>query len=126
MPSTLDAASLTLGPLGEGIEHVGWSEDGYDGPHLLIIRDHADPDGYCVVVNNNPHYGGVLTFEVDPGETRLTFSAQAAQELGLETVVTIRYDSVKVDPGLLRDALERLFDLDATQPRGSHSAGSPY
>jgi len=112
VPSILDAATVTFGPLGEGIEHVGWSENGYDGPHLLIIRDLSDSDGYCVIVNN-PHYGGVLVFEVDPGETRLTLGAEAAQEVSLERVVTIRYDPAAVDPGHLRRALGRLLDLDA-------------
>jgi len=114
VPSILDAATVTLGPLGDGIEHVSWSEGGYDAPHLLIIRNVADSDGYCVIVNNNPHYGGVLAFEVEPGETRLTLSAQAAHELSVERTVTIRYEPAAVDTGHLGITLGKLLDLPVT------------
>jgi hypothetical protein len=109
VPSTLDAATVTIGLLGDGVEHVSWSEDGYDGPHLLVMRRFGDPDGYCVIVNGNPHYGGVLAFDVTPGETALTLTAGAADELGLERAVTLRYDPESVDAGELRAVLGRLL-----------------
>ena len=70
MPSILDAAAVTYGPLSDGIEHAAWSEDGGDGPNLIILRRAGDPDGYCLIVNDNPRHGGVLAFEVRPGEQR--------------------------------------------------------
>jgi hypothetical protein len=109
MPSILDAGAVTVGTLDGGVEHASWSEDGFEGPHLLILRNPSDRDGYCVVVNGRPNYGGVLAAEVAPGETRLTFSADAAHELGLEREVTLRYDLTLVDDEQLRATLTRLL-----------------
>jgi hypothetical protein len=109
MTSILDAAAVTVGPLGDGVEHAAWSEDGGDGPNLIILRRHRDPDGYTLIVNDNPRFGGVLAFEVSPGETRLTLTAEAAAELGVQRDVSLRYDLSAVAENELRAALGRLL-----------------
>lgn len=109
MPSILNAATVTFGPLGEGIEHVAWSEDGGDGPNLIVLRRAGDPDGYTLIVNDNPRQGGVLHFDIESGETRLTLTADAAQELGVEREVALRHAPAEVDSDALRAALSRLL-----------------
>jgi hypothetical protein len=115
--SILHAAAVTVGVLSQDVEHAAWSEDGGDGPNLIILRRHADPDGYTLIINDIPRFGGVLAHEVVPGETRLTLTAEAAHELGVERDVVLRYDPTAVDADELRAALGRLL--------GSPDRGGP-
>jgi hypothetical protein len=109
--SVLHAAAVTVGPLGDGVEHAAWSEDGGDGPNLIILRRAGDQDGYTLIINDNPHMGGVLAFEVEPGDTRLTLTAGAARELGVEQDVALQYSAELVDEQQLRATLGRLLGL---------------
>jgi hypothetical protein len=49
--STLFAQVVTLGPLDSGVQHVGWSADGADGKHLLVVRGPEDND-CCLVIRD--------------------------------------------------------------------------
>ncbi len=98
-----------MGVLEDGIEHVGWSEDGADGPHLIVMRDFSSDDGYCLVTRGGTFYGGVTSVRVEPGETSFFFSTQAADALDLGTTVAIRYPEQAVDEARLRATLESLI-----------------
>jgi hypothetical protein len=89
--STLVATVVTYGPLDDGVEHVGWSQDGAEGDHFLLMRNLEDQVGYCLLANDATHYGGVQAVEVSEGETRLFLSAEAATALGTETEVILQY-----------------------------------
>jgi predicted aspartyl protease len=110
--SVLDAVAVTYGRLAEGIEHAAWSEDGGDSPNLIILRRAGDPDGYTLIVNDNPRYGGVLDYEVNTGETRLALTAEAAHELGVERDIRLRFQASAVEASGLRSALAMLLMLE--------------
>jgi hypothetical protein len=112
MTSILHAGAVTVGPLDNGLEHAAWAEDGLeglDGTHLILMRRTGDPDGYCVVVNGIPHYGGVLAWEVEGDETRLTLDRGAAADLGLERDVSLQHLPGAVDTDVLKAVIGRLL-----------------
>ena len=108
--STLIADTVTLGPLDGEIEYVGWCHEA-DGTHLIVSRDFATSDGYCLVTTSGVHYGGVQAAEVRPGETRLAVTPEAADALGVTTTMVMKYDPAAVDESQLRVALERILGL---------------
>jgi hypothetical protein len=107
--SVLDAAAVTCGLLGEGTEHAAWSEDGGDGPNLIILRRAGDPHGYTLIINDVSYTGGVLAYQVEAGETQLTLTAEAAHELHVEQAVALRYPASALDEDELRATLGRLL-----------------
>jgi hypothetical protein len=114
--SVLDAALVTYGPLEPGVEHVGWSSDGGGGPHLVVMRNFSDAEGYCLVTQDGTFYGGVEGISVTANETRLLISHEAADALGTATELVLRDVAGRVDVGELRRHLERLLGADSTGP----------
>lgn len=107
--AALLAQVVTVGQLEDGIDHVGWSADGRDGPHLILMRDFSTNDGICLVTNGGTYYGGVEAAAVGPGECRLRLTQEAADALGFPTNTLIRYEPGLVNESDLRSALGRLL-----------------
>lgn len=106
--AALLAQVVTVGQLEVGIDHVGWSADGRDGPHLILVRDSTN-DGICLVTNGETYNGGVEAAAVGPGGCRLRLTQEAADALGLPTNTLIRYEPGLVNESDLRSALGRLL-----------------
>ena len=109
MTPYLVAAVVTFGDLGDGVEHVGWSEDGGDGPHFIVMRNFSDRAGYCIVANHATHYGGVETVRVSDGATQFSLTPEAAEALGTGIQVTIQYPPTATSAMEIEDRLDRLL-----------------
>ncbi len=105
---TLVAAAVTLARLEDEFEHVGWSEDGGDGDHLIVMRG-PDDDDYCLVTAAGTTYGGVTDYSAQPGRTVLTLSMAAAEDLDLQPTVVLEYDPEGVDSAAFCTALEHVL-----------------
>jgi hypothetical protein len=98
---------VTMGPLEFGVRHVGWSEDGQKGEHLIVSRGRDDPD-YCLITQSGTTYGGVTRCQVSDGKTELSLSEAAARLLGTETHIRIEYPEDAAPADELVGALSQL------------------
>ncbi len=105
----LVAAVVTFGDLGDGVEHVGWSEDGADGPHFIVMRNFSDGAGYCMVANDATYYGGVKKVNVSEGATHFLLTPEAAEALGMGIQITIQYPPTATSAKEIKDMLDRLL-----------------
>jgi hypothetical protein len=105
------ARLVTLGPLPDGPEHVGWaSDESGQGPHLVLMRD---DDGICVVSGDQDtyatHYGGVLAVHVTEELTRVDLTPAAAEALGLREEVIISHGPAALDVAQVRQQADHLL-----------------
>jgi len=91
------------------IEHVGWSAEGAEGDHFIVMRNFEEPDGCCLLANEATYYGGVESIEVSEGEIRFVVSEEAAAALGTATEIVIRYPADLATTDQLRTLLTRLI-----------------
>jgi hypothetical protein len=109
--SKLFAQVVTLGPLDSGVQHVGWSADGADGDHLIVMRGPEDND-CCLVTRDGTASAGVLSFTVEQEQTCFVLTAEAASAIGVAPMLTLRYARSAVNEVEIRTALLELVGVE--------------
>ncbi len=107
------AELVTVGPLDDGVEHVGWAStrDG-DGPHLILLRGVEDVE-VCIVSGEEQtygtHYGGVVSVCVHAMESILELTDDAAAALGTDPLIVVRHDPPISDPASVQSRADTLL-----------------